>query len=68
MYVAWENGSGDAHVPACCNYYIHIDMSEIFQGNYASLAKSSSSGTAPGADSKPTNKNKNTIAVSLAEA
>jgi len=30
MYVAFENGHASTHVPACCNYYVKIDMSKWF--------------------------------------
>jgi hypothetical protein len=30
MYVAWEDGFGDSHVPACCNSYVHVDMTTWF--------------------------------------
>jgi hypothetical protein len=30
MYTAFEDGSGDAWVPAACNGYVKIDMSQWF--------------------------------------
>jgi len=30
MYVAFENGYGQTHVPACCNSYVRLDMSTWF--------------------------------------
>jgi hypothetical protein len=30
MYVAFEDGTGDSHVPGCCNNYIQFDMDEWF--------------------------------------
>jgi len=30
MYVAFENGMQDAHVPASCNFYVRLDMSTWF--------------------------------------
>lgn len=30
MYLAYENGHADAHVPACCNNYIQLDMTKWF--------------------------------------
>lgn len=32
MYVAFEDGSGEAHVPACCNNYAKLDMAPWFGG------------------------------------
>jgi len=31
MYVAFENGRDQNHVPASCNYYVKIDMTQWFQ-------------------------------------
>ena len=28
MYVAFEDGHGAQHVPACCNNYVRLDMSK----------------------------------------
>jgi len=30
MYVAFENGYGTSHVPACCNNYVRLDMTNWF--------------------------------------
>eukprot|EP01147_Barroeca_monosierra_P001154 gene1154-4373_t len=30
MYVAYENGHADTHVPACCNNYIKFEMDQFF--------------------------------------
>ncbi|EGD76165.1 hypothetical protein PTSG_00872 [Salpingoeca rosetta] len=30
MYLAFENGHKDQHVPACCNNYIKFDMNQFF--------------------------------------
>jgi hypothetical protein len=30
MYVAFENGMDDTHLPACCNYYVKFDMNKWF--------------------------------------
>eukprot|EP00049_Salpingoeca_infusionum_P017699 m.354045 g.354045 ORF g.354045 m.354045 type:complete len:509 (+) comp16908_c0_seq1:44-1570(+) len=33
MYLAFENGHSDKHVPACCNNYVKFNMGEYFNGS-----------------------------------
>lgn len=30
IWASWENGTGSAWRPACCNNYVHFDLSQFF--------------------------------------